>query len=425
MALQQEQRPSALTTKPEKKSYASIVKWILAILVIAGIAWIVVTHRQASDQNKARAKSDLASRPMPVLVAKAEQRDVNVYLDALGTVTPRNTITVRARVDGQLLNVYFREGQLVKSGELLAQIDPRPFEVQLGQAEGQLTKDKALLDNALIDADRYKTLLAQDSISKQQADTQQSLVNQYRGAIAVDQATVDSAKLQLSYCRITAPISGRVGLRQVDPGNLIHSADTTGIVTITQLQPITVLFNIPEDDLPAVVQRAKAVDTVAVDAYDRAQKIKLASGSLLTTDNQIDTTTGSIKLRAVFKNENETLFPNQFVNIKLLVDIDKDATVIPQSALQRGKNGDYVYTVNPDQSVTLKQVIAGDVEGESVSIKKGLNPGETLVIDGADKLRDGAKVKVTTPDAAQKDTPDNAKKRGHSKEGWQHKQSAE
>jgi multidrug efflux system membrane fusion protein len=214
-------------------------------------------------------------------------------------------------------------------------------------------------------------------------------------------------------------------LRQVDPGNMIHSADTTGIVTITQLQPITVLFNIPEDDLPAVMQRAKAVDTIAVDAYDRGQQIKLASGSLLTTDNQIDTTTGSIKLRAIFKNENQTLFPNQFVNIKLLVDIDKDAVVIPQSALQRGKSGDYVYTVNPDQTVTLKQVVAGDVDGESVSVKKGLNPGETLVIDGADKLRDGAKIKVTTPDAAQKDTPDKAKNRGHSKEGWQHKQSAE
>ncbi len=353
-ALQQEHRPSALTTKSGGKSYSYIVKWILAILIIAGIAWIVVTHRAQDDQKKADAKSQLANRPMPVLVAKAVQRDVNVYLDALGTVTPRNTITVKARVDGQLLNVYFREGQMVKSGDLLAQIDPRPFEVQLGQAEGQLTKDKALLDNALIDAERYKTLLAQDSISKQQADTQQSLVNQYRGAIAVDQATVDSAKLQLSYCRITAPMSGRVGLRQVDPGNMIHSADTTGIVTITQLQPITALFSIPEDDLPAVIQRTKSVDTVTVDAYDRAQKIKLASGSLLTTDNQIDTTTGSIKLRAVFKNENETLFPNQFVNIKLLVDIDQAATVIPQSALQRGKNGDYVYAVNQDQTVTFE-----------------------------------------------------------------------
>jgi multidrug efflux system membrane fusion protein len=425
MALQQEHRPSALTSKSGGKSYSHIVKWILAILIIAGIAWIVVTHRQQDDQKKANEKSQLASKPMPVLVAKAEQRDVNVYLDALGTVTPRNTITVKARVDGQLLNVYFREGQMVKSGDLLAQIDPRPFEVQLGQAEGQLTKDKALLDNALIDAERYKTLLAQDSISKQQADTQQSLVNQYRGAIAVDQATVDSAKLQLSYCRITAPMSGRVGLRQVDPGNMIHSADTTGIVTITQLQPITALFSIPEDDLPAVVQRTKSVDTVAVDAYDRGQKIKLASGSLLTTDNQIDTTTGSIKLRAVFKNENDTLFPNQFVNIKLLVDVDQAATVIPQSALQRGKNGDYVYAVNKDQTVTLKPVTAGDVDGEFVSIKKGLNPGEILVVDGADKLRDGAKVKMTMPDSAQQDTPDKSKKRGHSKEGWQHKQSAE
>ncbi len=425
MALQQENHPSAHTLKSSGKSYAYTIKWALVILIIAGIAWIVITHRQQDDQKKADVQSLLGNKPMPVLVAKSEKRDVNVYLNALGTVTPRNTITVKARVDGQLLNVYFREGQMVKSGDLLAQIDPRPFEVQLGQAEGQLTRDKALLDNALIDAERYKTLLAQDSISKQQADTQQSLVNQYRGAIAVDQATVDSAKLQLSYCRITAPMSGRVGLRLVDPGNMIHSADTTGIVTITQLQPITALFSIPEDDLSAVVQREKAVDSLAVDAYDRSQKFKLASGSLLTTDNQIDTTTGSIKLRAVFKNENETLFPNQFVNIKLLVDVDQAATVIPQSALQRGKNGVYVYVVNPDQTVSLKQVTAGDADGEFVSIKKGLNPGETLVVDGADKLRDGARVKTTTLDATQKDTPDKSKKRGHSKEGWQHKQSAE
>jgi membrane fusion protein, multidrug efflux system len=300
----------------------------------------------------------------------------------------------------------------------------------LAQAEGQLVKDKALLENAQMDSDRYKTLLNEDSISKQQADTQESLVRQYHAAIAVDQSQVDSAKLQLSYCRITAPIDGRVGLRQVDPGNMIHSSDTTGIVAITQLQPITVLFSIPEDNLPVVVQRMKSVDAVAVDAYDRAQKIKLASGLVLTTDNQIDTTTGSIKLRALFKNEDNSLFPNQFVNIKMLVDVQKAATVIPQSALLHGKIGDYVYAVNNDNTVKLKPVKAGPAEGESISILKGLNPGEAVVVDGADKLRDGAKVKVTTPTAAQNNTPDKAgvdksDHRGHSKEGWHNKQSAE
>jgi multidrug efflux system membrane fusion protein len=425
MASEQDHLLAAASRRPAKAQGTSVWKWIFAVLLMAGIAWVVISHRQGDIQKTAQAKSDLGSRPMPVLVAKAEQRDVNVYLDALGTVTPRNTITVKARVDGQLLNVFFREGQMVKAGEVLAQIDPRPFEVQLAQAEGQLVKDKALLENAQIDADRYKTLLGQDSISKQQADTQDSLVRQYRAAISVDQSQVDSAKLQLSYCRITAPIEGRVGLRQVDPGNMIHSSDTSGIVTIAQLQPITVLFSIPEDNLPAVAQRMKSVDSVAVNAYDRAQKTKLASGVVLTLDNQIDTTTGSIKLRALFKNEDSVLFPNQFVNIKMLVDVQKDVTVIPQSALQQGKNGDYVYLVSHGDTVNIRPVKAGYAEGEFVSVLNGLEPGDTVVVDGADKLRDGAKVKLTTPDAAQKNSPDKAGHRGHSKEGSHNKQNAE
>jgi multidrug efflux system membrane fusion protein len=241
----------------------------------------------------------------------------------------------------------------------------------------------------------------------------------------VDQSQVDSAKLQLSYCRITAPIDGRVGLRQVDPGNMIHSSDTSGIVTIAQLQPITVLFSIPEDNLPAVAQRMKSVDSVSVNAYDRAQKTRLASGVVLTLDNQIDTTTGSIKLRALFKNEDSSLFPNQFVNIKMLVDVQKAATVIPQSALQQGKNGDYVYLVNHGDTVNIRPVKAGYAEGEFVSVLKGLEPGDTVVVDGADKLRDGAKVKTATPDAAQKNSPDKAGNRGHSKEGSHNKQNAE
>jgi multidrug efflux system membrane fusion protein len=418
-----------MTLNPRSSSATSntsrqYLGWFLAFIVIAAAVGGIYTLRHNSQPAaKAHKKFD-PDRPMPVLVAKAEQRDVAVYQDALGTVTPRNAVVVKARVDGQLLNLYFREGQMVKAGDLLAQIDPRPFEVQLAQANGQLARDKALLENSLIDLERYKTLLAQDSISKQQTDTQEALVRQYRGALAVDQAAVDTAKLQLTYARITAPISGRVGLRQVDPGNMIHSADTNGIVTITQMQPITALFNIPEDNLPAVIQRVKAGGTVAVDAFDRGQKVKLASGSLLTADNQIDPTTGTIKLRAEFKNDEGTLFPNQFVNIKMLVDVQKAATVIPTSALQRGRNGNYVYVVVNNQSVVLRQVKAGQADGESISILSGVTVGEVVVVDGADKLRDGAKVKPTTPGAAASSAADKPNRQGHSKEGARHHRDA-
>jgi multidrug efflux system membrane fusion protein len=413
--------PRSSTTSNTSRNYLG---WVLALIVIAAVVGgIYMLRHNGQPAAKGHKKLD-PDRPMPVLVAKAEQRDVAVYQDALGTVTPRNAVVVKARVDGQLLNLYFREGQMVKAGDLLAQIDPRPFEVQLAQANGQLARDKALLENSLIDLERYKTLLAQDSISKQQTDTQEALVRQYRGALAVDQAAVDTAKLQLTYARITAPISGRVGLRQVDPGNMIHSADTNGIVTITQMQPITALFNIPEDNLPAVIQRVKAGGPVAVDAFDRGQKVKLASGSLLTADNQIDPTTGTIKLRAEFKNDEGTLFPNQFVNIKMLVDVQKAATVIPTSALQRGRNGNYVYVVVNNESVVLRPVKAGQADGESVPILSGVAVGEVVVVDGADKLRDGAKVKPTTPGAAASSAADKPNRQGHTKEGARHHRDA-
>ncbi len=387
------------------------IKWILLIIIVMIVAALAFyRHSTSSSALKTDKKFDAASKPTSVLVAKAEQRDMNIFQDALGTVTSRNSVVVTARVDGQLMNVYFREGQMVKAGELLAQIDPRSFEVQLAQANAQLAKDKALLENAKIDAERYKTLLGQDSISRQQADTQESLVHQYSAALAVDQAQADAAKLQLSYTRITAPISGRVGLRQVDPGNMIHSSDTNGIVTITQLQPITVLFNIPEDNLPSVNQRMKASEVLPVEAFDRGQKTKLASGRLLTADNQIDASTGTIKLRAEFKNEDGALFPNQFVNIKMLVDVQKSAIVIPVAGLQRGKNGDYVYILAGKDSVSLRPVTSGPADAEVVSIISGLNAGDQVVVDGADKLRDGAKVKLTAPDGASSTkNADNAK----------------
>lgn len=370
--------------------------WLLAAIIIAAVAFLL--HRNGAAPEKAGRKSALDGRPIPVVTAKVQRRDVDRYLDALGTVTPRNSVVVKSRVDGELMKLYFKEGEMVEAGDLLAQIDPRAFEAQLAQAQGQLARDQALLNNALLDLERYKTLLAQDSIAKQQTDTQAALVQQYRGAIAVDKALVDTAKLQVAYSRITAPISGRVGLRQVDPGNIISSADANGIVSIAQLQPITALFTIPEDNLPAVLDRMKLAKAVPVEAFDRSQTTKLASGTLLTIDNQIDPTTGTIKLRAEFKNKDSTLYPNQFVNIRMLVNVDENAIVIPVPALQRGRNGDYVYVVNQDGTVSLRNVKIAHISGETVVIENGLQPGETVVIDGADKLRDGARVKAELKD---------------------------
>jgi multidrug efflux system membrane fusion protein len=334
-----------------------------------------------------------------VVAAAARKGSIDVAISALGTVTPRNMVTVRSRVDGELLRVAFSEGQMVKTGELLAEIDPRPFEVQLTQALGQLAKDQALLKNAQVDLERYKTLLAQDSISGQQVDTQESLVRQYEAAIKTDQGAVDNAKLQLTYSRITAPISGRVGLRQVDPGNMIHASDSNGLVVITQLQPITVLYPIPEDNLPRVMKRMQSGETVPVEAFDRAQKYKLGVGKLVTIDNQIDTTTGTVKLRAEFPNPDLALFPNQFVNVRMVVETMSDATLVPSSAIQRGAPGTFVYVVKNDNTVSVVPIKLGPVQGETTAIESGVAPGDNVVVDGADKLREGAKVELVTAEA--------------------------
>ena len=380
-----------------KKSGFKWTRLIIIILMIVA-AFSFYRHNTSADKLNTDKKLDTTAKPISVSIAKVESRDVEIFQDALGTVTSSNSVIVKARIDGQLLNVYFREGQMVKAGQLLAQIDPRSYEVLLAQANALLVKDKSLLENAQIDSQRYKTLLSQDSISKQQADTQDSLVRQYRAALAVDQALVDAAKLNLSYTRVTAPISGRVGLRQVDAGNMIRSTDTNGIVTLTQLQPITVLFSVPEDSLPAVNQRMKEGEPLPVVAFDRGQQIKLASGRLLAADNQIDVTTGTIKLRAVFKNDDSTLFPNQFVNVKMLVNVKKNATVIPVAGMQRGKNGDYVYVLNGKNTVSLRPVKSGHVDADIAVIESGLHVGDEVVIDGADKLRDGTKVKFANAD---------------------------
>ena len=337
------------------------------------------------------------NRVQPVTAVAARVADINVVQTALGTVAALKVATVKARVDGLLEDVLFREGQIVKAGDVLAQIDPLPLRAALAQVEGQLARDQAQLNNARLDLERYRTLLAQDSIAKQQLDAQESLVRQFEGTVKVDQAQVDNARLQLGYTRVTAPIPGRLGLRQVDPGNIIRSSDVAGLVVITQIDPITVVFTIPQDNLQRVLKQLKAGEKLAVDAWDREQKTKLATGFLISTDNQIDTATGTIKLKAQFPNPEGMLFPNQFVNVKMVVDTRKAATVIPLAAIQRGAQGTIVYVVKEDKTTSLRVVKMGPAENDNVVIESGITPGEVVVTDGIDRLREGAKVEVTTP----------------------------
>jgi multidrug efflux system membrane fusion protein len=365
---------------------------ILGVLVLfALLAWLLTPSKAA----RAPAGGRFAGGgPMPVVAAPARAGDMPVTLVGLGTVTPLATVTVQSQISGQIMRIAFKEGQTVKAGDPLIQIDPRPYQVALEQAEGALARDRALLANARVDLERYQTLFAQDSIAEQQLATQKSLVAQDEGNVRTDQGQIDAAKLNLTYCHIVSPITGRVGLQQVTLGNYVTPAEPNGLVVVTQLEPITVVFALPEDDIPPLLKQMHAGATMPVTAWDKPNTRQLATGTLQSIDSQIDPTTGTIRLKAIFPNTDESLFPQQFVNVVLLLDTLHGATLVPQAGIQRGAPGTYVYIVNADQTVSVRKVTLGPGDATDITIAQGLAPGDMVVVDGADKLKDGAKVLV-------------------------------
>ena len=365
-------------------------RWLIVIAVV--LALVLLAWLLTPKASKAPTGRFANTGPMPVATAAAQSGSMPIIVNGLGTVTPITTVTVQSQISGQIMQIAFKEGQTVKRGDLLILIDPRPYQVALEQAEGALARDKALLANARIDLERYTTLFAQDSIAEQQLATQRSLVDQDIGTVKTDQAQIDAAKLNLVYCHITSPIDGRAGLQQVTLGNYVTPAEPNGLVVVTQMKPITVVFALPEDQIPPILEQMHAGKTLPVTAFDRSHTTQLASGSLNSIDSQIDTTTGTVKLKAIFANSDERLFPNQFVNADLLVNTLQGATLIPQAAVQRGAPGTYVYVVNADSTVNVRKITLGAGDATNIAVTQGVKPEEVVVIDGADRLKDGAKV---------------------------------
>jgi len=395
-----EQRPDSTDSKTsEQHTTASTTRkgrwWIwlvVAVLILAGIAW---WERRGADP-AAKAGGDAASRPVIVSTAVARQGDIGIYLNALGTVTPVYTVTVTSRVQGEITQVYYHEGQMVRKGDPLIEIDPRPYQAALTQVEGQLAHDQAVLNEAKIDLDRYQQALNRNAIAKQQFDDQQQVVLQDEGTVKNDEGQLANAKVNLVYTHITAPIAGRVGLRLIDPGNIVQANSSTALVVITQLQPITVIFSIAEDLLSQIQEQLRKGKKLPVDAFDREASTKLASGTLLTLDNVIDPTTGTLKLKAIFDNSNTALFPSQFVNVKMLVDTQHDVILIPTPAIQRNAQGAFVYVIKSDQTASIRSITPGTTDG-TVTAVGGVQPQEVVAINGFDKLLDGSKVTVRTP----------------------------
>ncbi len=409
MALDQDRQET--TTESGAASAAPVRKfplWGWLLLIAALVAGGFYFYGQRSSTNGKSTASPWRSDPnraVPVQAATVQSSTFDVYLEALGTVTAAQTVVVHSRIDGQLLKLHFKEGDTVKAGTLLAEIDPRPYQVQLTQAEGQMARDRAQLENAKADLQRYRILLKQDSVSQQQVDNQEALVAQYEGLLKYDQGQIDSAKLNLDYTRVTAPISGRLGLRQVDVGNMVRASDANGIVVITQEEPIDVTFTLAENDLPKVVQKVYAGVRFPVEAWDRAQKILLERGTLVTVDNQIDVATGTVKLKARFDNKKHALFPNQFVNVRMKIDELQNALLVPSAAVQRGSVGTFVYVIGGDGKVSVRRVTPDGLGDGKQVIAQGLAAGERVVIDGTDRLREGSSVEIITLDGQPQTLP--------------------
>jgi membrane fusion protein, multidrug efflux system len=381
--------------RPRRRVGRMLLLSVLALLIVAGVVWW--SRQQTAPQPGGAGRN---AAPMSIVPETVGKGDIGINLNALGTVTSLATVTVRTQISGYLIKIDFTEGQEVKKGDLLAEIDSRPYEAALAQARGQLARDEAMLKGAQVDLTRYQGLAAQNAVPHQTLDTQVALVGQDQGTVEADRGTVKSAEVNLQYSRILSPLDGRVGLRQVDQGNYVTPGDTNGLVVITQLQPISALFTVPEDNLQAISKRLQQGAVLPATAYDRSGANKLADGTLSTFDSQIDPTTGTIKLRALFPNDSRTLYPNQFVNIRLLIDTHKDVTTISTAGIQRGVPGTFVYLINAENTVSVRPVQLGVTDGDRVEVRSGLAPGDRIVIDGADKLREGAKVNIRTENDA-------------------------